>query len=551
MKRITYLSFILVLALVAGACSDDTSGDSTTTEAPTTTAAATTTEAPTTTAVPPSANRQMDAPAAAISVDGDVSDWEGIDGLDVTLSEIEGETVDSLEANVKVAHDNENVYVLFSVADDYDFVLEDHRFSPAVGVMWAIDPEAGPGMGATNEDQETSLGMVDIWHWELDCVAGEGQGGRVSGPGADNPPGNDAACNFDDEYSTDPENREDDGNGGEAGAENSLLGVFAHSNPVIGEDGTWYFEMSRPLQTGDSHDAQLAVGDTALLGMAYWDPDFGPEGWDDATHVVTSVEGWIDVDFQAGDVATAATMSVQAPIAAITVDGDASDWDGIDGLDMTLTEITGETVESQDATVKVAHDGEFLYMLFAVPDDYDFVLEDHRFSPAVGVMWAIDAGAGPGMGATDDAPHTSLGMVDIWHWELDCAAGEEQGGRVHGAGDGNPLGNDGTCNMDDEYSTDPEAREDDGSADEAGAENSLLGVWTHSNPVEGEDGIWYFEMSRPLQTGDSQDAQFTVGDVALLALAYWDPDFGPEGWDDATHVVSAVEGWIAVSLMRN
>ena len=89
-------------------------------------------------------------------------------------------------------------------------------------------------MGIEEPDRETSLGMVDIWHWELECAIGEEMGGRVAGPG-DGDPGNDSGCNFDDEWSTTPENREDD-NG--AGAENSLLGVFTHTNPVEGADGS-------------------------------------------------------------------------------------------------------------------------------------------------------------------------------------------------------------------------------------------------------------------------------------------------------------------------
>ena len=153
---------------------------------------------------------------------------------------------------------------------------------------------------------------------------------------------------------------------------------------------------------------------------------------------------------------------------------------------------------------------------------------------------------------TEDGEGPSLGMVDIWHWELDCDFGVEQGGRVSGPGEGAPAGNDAGCNMDDEYSTDPETREDDGKDGEAGADNSLLGVWMHTGyPVAESDGTWYFEMSRPLQTGDAQDAQFTVGGTGLLAMAYWDPDFGVEGWDDATHVQSSSDGWIKVALQRN
>jgi hypothetical protein len=84
------------------------------------------------------------------------------------------------------------------------------------------------------------------------------------------------------------------------------------------------------------------------------------------------------------------------------------------------------------------------------------------------------------------------------------------------------------CNFDDEWATDAETREDDNSPT---GENSLLGVWTHSNPTDDGSGVWYFEMSRPLETFDSQDGQFTInGEATLLALAYWDADFGPDGW---------------------
>jgi hypothetical protein len=74
-------------------------------------------------------------------------------------------------------------------------------------------------------------------------------------------------------------------------------------------------------------------------------------------------------------------------------------------------------------------------------------------------------------------------------------------------------------------------------------------VFTHSDPVEGADGTWYFEMSRPLQTGDAQDAQFEVGATALLALAYWDADNSVEGWDDAEHVQTSNQGFIEVTLI--
>jgi hypothetical protein len=243
--------------------------------------------------------RSIDAPAAEITVDGDAADWADIEGLDLTLHAIMGEDFPSQESTVKVAHDDDNVYVLLTVEDDYDWDPEDLHLSAANGIQWAVDSGAGEAMGATDEDRETSLGTVDIWHWELECPAGAQSGGEVSGPGEDesgepNDAGNDDACNFDDEYATATEEREDD-NG--EGAENSLLGVWTHTSDVAGEDGTWTFEMKRPLQTGDAGDAQFEVGSSSQLAIAYWDADSTPEGWEDEHHVVSANQGWITVNF--------------------------------------------------------------------------------------------------------------------------------------------------------------------------------------------------------------------------------------------------------------
>jgi hypothetical protein len=264
-----------------------------------TTAAATTTEAVTTTA-PGAEVLRVAAPAAAITVDGDASDWDGITGLDLTLEPISTETIDPKVANVKVAHDDEFLYVLFTVEDDFNWSSADAHLSASSAVMWAVEVAAGPHMGTEEEGEEesyTSLGMVDIWHWELECAAGEDQGGATGAGPADGTPGNDSGCNFDDEWATDPETREDD-NG--EGAENSLLGVFGHTNPADDGEGTWIFEIRRPLQSGDAQDAQFAIGQVALLALAYWDPDNSLEGWDDPEHVQSSHLGWIEVELLAG-----------------------------------------------------------------------------------------------------------------------------------------------------------------------------------------------------------------------------------------------------------
>jgi len=302
-----WLVFVFVMALVAAACTSSDTDDTTTTQAPETTTTTTlgtttseappTTEAPTTTEAPPPPEpegRSLDAPVAAITVDGDPSDWDIIPGLALTLEPIVDRADDNLEnmdVTIKMAHDDEFVYSLFTVVDDYDYNPDDPHFSASPSWMFPVDT-GGPHMGADDELGENTTGMVDIWHWELECLGDVPQGG-VNPPGDGKDPGNDSLCNYDDEWATDAETREDDNL---EGAENSLLGHWMHTNPIVGEPGVWYFETSRPLQTGDAVDAQFTAGESTMLALAYWDADFGPDGWDDSTHVQSSNQGWINVN---------------------------------------------------------------------------------------------------------------------------------------------------------------------------------------------------------------------------------------------------------------
>jgi hypothetical protein len=226
------------------------------------------------------------------------------------------------------------------------------------------------------------------------------------------------------------------------------------------------------LQNGDEQDVQFTVGESTLLALAYWDADFGPEGWDDSTHVQSSSQGWINVNLVSGG--PTADRSLDAPEAVITVDDDVSDWAGVAGLSLTLEPIVDradDELEDKDVTVRMAHDSDNIYMLFTIEDDYDYVADDHNLSAAVAMMFPVDAGSGAHMGADDEEGENSTGMVDIWHWELDCAAGELNGGGAgHPAGEGKDPGNDDVCNMDDEWATDAETREDDNTATPAVAE---------------------------------------------------------------------------------
>jgi hypothetical protein len=249
------------------------------------------------------------AAAATITVDGDTSDWSAVEGATITLEQIRLEGLDPtqaeeiefgplppVEATLKVANDAENLYVLVEVQDAFDYIAEDHNRSASLAVQFRIDEAAAAHMGADEADLLESLGMVDMWHWELDCAPGAVSGGQgIAG-------GDDPACNLDDEYATAPERREDDGGGDveNPAAENGLMGVWGHTGAAAGPgaDGAWIFEMSRPLQTGDPQDAQLASGQIAYVALAYFDPSEGPEGWSDAGHLNSAYNGWVEVALQ-------------------------------------------------------------------------------------------------------------------------------------------------------------------------------------------------------------------------------------------------------------
>ncbi|MEK7248586.1 MAG: hypothetical protein AAB092_08970, partial [Chloroflexota bacterium] len=179
-------AFIMLAAaisamLFAAACGgDDDEGATATpaaTAAPTSAPAASPTGEPTATP-----GITFEAETATITVDGDDSDWSGIEGVTVPLKQIDIDELDPaqvedleidigelppVDATLKVATDDENIYVLFEVPDAFDYNPAEHDFSAAIAVMFRIDDAAPPAMGVELEDIETSLGVVDIWHWEL------------------------------------------------------------------------------------------------------------------------------------------------------------------------------------------------------------------------------------------------------------------------------------------------------------------------------------------------------------------------------------------------
>jgi len=279
-----------------------------------------------------------------------------------------------------------------------------------------------------------------------------------------------------------------------------------------------------------------------------------PEATTAPTTAPTATETTGDEHVEISDIA------LDVAQATITVDGDDSDWADVEGATIPLKQIDIDELDPVqvqdleidigplppvDATLKVAADDENIYVLMKVPDGFDYNPDplQHNFSASIAVMFRIDEAAPAHMGVEEKDLEASLGVVDIWHWELDCGPGVMAGG-----GD---TGDDPECNLDDEYAPNPEDREDDGGGDTPNnptGENSLSGVWTHTAAEAGGEGTWIFEMSRPLQTGDTQDTQFASGEKAYLALAYFDPSETAEGWTDAGHLQSSDIGWIEIAL---
>src|SRR3990172_12965158 len=210
MKRMLLILGLVAALAAASACGGGDGDDEEATKAPEPTTAAPTeapqaTAAATTDASEGPAAAKFNAAEATITVDGDNADWAAIEGATIPLKQIDIDELDPAQvadleidigtlpptnATLKVATDGTNIYVLVEVEDGFDYNPdpEMHNFSPALGVMFRIDEAAPASMGVEEEDLETSLGVVDIWHWELDCGPGQLSGGQgVAG-------GDDPAC---------------------------------------------------------------------------------------------------------------------------------------------------------------------------------------------------------------------------------------------------------------------------------------------------------------------------------------------------------------------
>jgi hypothetical protein len=163
----------------------------------------------------------------------------------------------------------------------------------------------------------------------------------------------------------------------------------------------------------------------------------------------------------------------------------------------------------------------------AIPGDYRFDALDNKKCAAIGTMMKIGPKAAfLNMGGCQESVEFGCDagipaecqdyLVDLGaHWELRTTEQNVEYPMNATTGSGNDL----IANLDDEYGASPFCRPDD---DDANAGNEWSGAWSHSNPVEGESGVYNFELSRALTTSSlATDAQMEAGLTYDFGIAFW------------------------------
>ena len=238
------------------------------------------------------------------------------------------------------------------------------------------------------------------------------------------------------------------------------------------------------------------------------------------------------------------------------LDADHSDWADVEAYTSSLVTTTGTEWDAGNPVLKCLYDENQIYFAFEIPGEYRFSTEDNKLCAAVATMMKVgekatylNMGGCPDAmgGCADGVPDTcSDYLVDIGgHWELKTT---EQNTFYTSLNNSTGSGDDLIANNDDEYAVSPFCRFDD---DDAQADNEWSGAWAHTNPVEGEPGVYHFEMSRTLKTNSAySDAQLAAGDTVQFGVAFWDPFENEEtGWSDIGHYITGCGlKWIDLEL---
>ncbi|KAI4365718.1 hypothetical protein MLD38_021682 [Melastoma candidum] len=247
----------------------------------------------------------------------------------------------------------------------------------------------------------------------------------------------------------------------------------------------------------------------------------------------------------------------------VTLDGHADDWKDVDGSEFSLLPALDPDEDKEykagKMTVKALHDGRNIYFLLQVDGDYAYTKGDSKKCPSVALMFQIGERATyHNMGGCTEGTGTCTSKtckgheVDIMHFSI----GNAIPGRLYGANpidNGERNGGDRFGHLVDLFSWTPHCRFRDGTGppgNDSSAQNDWSGAWWHSSlslhsgfveedspyASNGQKGSYIFEFTRPLRTMDrvQQDVQFTIGETANMAVAFWYPVDG-NPWHGSSH----------------
>ncbi|XP_059652286.1 uncharacterized protein LOC132299587 [Cornus florida] len=271
-----------------------------------------------------------------ITVDGHADDWRDVEGFEFSLlPALEPDKEHEYKGgnmSVKALHDGKDVYFMLQVDGDYAYSKGNDTKCPSVALMFQVGENASYySMGGCTEMPNSCTSKschgfeVDIMHFSLgNAIPGRLYGGNPIDNGDGN--GGDRFGHLVDLYAWNPHCRYLDGmspSGNDSSAQNNWMGVWWHSSLTMlsgfvegespygssGQNGTYYFEFSRPLRTMDhlQQDVQFNIGQTSKFSAAFWYPVDG-NPWNASGHYSVSCD-WVPLNISSGSSAISTTAS--------------------------------------------------------------------------------------------------------------------------------------------------------------------------------------------------------------------------------------------------
>lgn len=301
--------------------------------------------------------------------------------------------------------------------------------------------------------------------------------------------------------------------------------------------------------------------------------------WTSLSHIVFAHEGHTEASTCDNSDVPFKIIAPYVP-GTITIDGNSSDWDSVDGQFFKMRQAFGTpTVYPQgsgEMLIKVAHDGRNIYVLLQTPGAFVWSSENAHLAPSVALMFGIGDDASFNMmgGCAECSEEACRGHeVDLLHFELSTAIP----GRLYGTNVVDKMlasGKDSIGSLNDMFAWNPHCLSFDSPPASSGinasnylfagsgAQNEWQGSWSHTSiSLEyglvssdapfgkmGTEGDYVFEFTRPLRTEDrfQQDVQLTIGNKHRFGAAIWYP-VGGEQWSSGQHYVLSCD-WVSLDL---